>query len=74
MHIRSEKVTSDIGLPLRNEVSRIQMRSFLQGNDRLDCQNFDKVDWEAMDHKMQKNTNTPQDMDYKTPQWILWHE
>ena len=30
------------------------MRSFLQGNDRLDCQSFDKVDWEAMDHKMQK--------------------
>ena len=54
MHIRSEKVTSDIGLPLRNEVSRIQMRTFLQGNNRLDCQSFDKVDWEAMSHKMRK--------------------
>ena len=52
MRVRSEKITGDIGIPLRNEVSRIQMRSFLHKNNRLQCQNFDQVDWNAMNHKM----------------------
>jgi hypothetical protein len=57
MRVRSQKVTDDIGIPLRNEVSRLLMRSFLHGNNRLHCQSFDKVDWEAMGQKM-KTTPT----------------
>jgi len=56
-HIKSAKITGDIGVPLRDEVSRLSMRKFLNSKGRLSLQGFDLVDWNAMQHKM-KTTPT----------------
>ena len=64
--INSEKVIGDVGPPLRNEISRIQMRTFLAKKKILNYVTFDEVDWLAVEKFMAKE---PQQ--YKL--WITKH-
>ena len=52
IRVRGIKVLGAIGPPLRNEVSRLNMRRFLVSKGRLSLQGFDEVDWDAMEVKM----------------------
>ena len=52
IRVRGIKVLGAIGPPLRNEVSRLNMRRFLASKGRLSLQGFDEVDWDAMEVKM----------------------
>ena len=44
IRIKGEKITGDIGPPLRNEVSRVKMRTFLDVKGTLSAEAFNTVD------------------------------
>ena len=52
VRINGKKATGDIGPPLRDEISRTSMRQFLSFKGILPIHIFDRIDWDAIKHKM----------------------
>ena len=52
IHINGCKITGDIGVPLRNEVSKVIMRKHLISNHTIIPTAFDMIDWDAIAVKM----------------------
>ena len=52
IHINSQKITGDIGQPLRNAVSVIAMKQHLIDNKTIVPSAFGLIDWEAIGKKM----------------------
>ena len=51
MFIDDKKVTSSVGYPLRNAISRKPMRSHLASNKCLSPNNFYTVDWDSLEQR-----------------------
>jgi hypothetical protein len=56
MYINGHKLTSDISHPLRFECSKIKARDFLCTQRGWTLQQFDSVDWKAMDDALSNKT------------------
>ena len=53
IHINRQKITGEIGQPLRNEVSMIAMKQHLIDNKTIVPTAFGVIDWEAVGKKVQ---------------------
>ena len=60
--LNNKKIVGDVGIPIRSELSRIEMRYFLNSRNILKAVNFDLVDWKSIKEML---INKPQ-------QYQLW--
>ena len=55
LQVKSTKIAGDIGVKLRNDISRLEIRKYLNMKTTLGYQEFDTVDWDATQFKMNNN-------------------